>query len=208
MSTLLAVKPYDPVFDGQRHYRTLLQATARPGTIGQLDDISLELPPQLNRATALIALALFSSDVSYFIECGEEPPAHFIGAETGARRVEAEHADFLILPDANRLDALQQARTGILTYPDLGATAIVQVAAISPAPMPGALRLRLIGPGIEVEAEVFVLGADERLFDLLRERNAEFPMGIDAFLTCDSLSAGPCVLALPRTTQVAWERVQ
>jgi alpha-D-ribose 1-methylphosphonate 5-triphosphate synthase subunit PhnH len=106
------------------------------------------------------------------------------------------------------LDALDHARTGTLTYPDLGATAIVQVEAISPAPLAGAARLRLTGPGIEDEAEVFVLGASDRLFDLLHERNAEFPMGVDVFFTCDSLSAGPCVLALPRTTQVAWERVQ
>lgn len=208
MSALSAAKPYDPVFDGQKHYRALLQATARPGTIGQLFDIPLELPPQLSRATALVVLALFSSDVSYFIECGEETSADFIAAETGARRVEAEQADFLILPDAKRLEGLERARTGTLTYPDLGATGIVQVTAISPAPMPGALRLRLTGPGIEDEAEVFVLGADERIFPLLRERNAEFPMGVDVFFTCDSLSAGPCVLALPRTTQTAWERVQ
>jgi alpha-D-ribose 1-methylphosphonate 5-triphosphate synthase subunit PhnH len=153
-------------------------------------------------------LGLFSSDVSYYIERGEESSAQLIEDETGARRVEAEQADFLILPDANRLDALEHARVGMLTYPDLGATVIVQVAALSPAPLLGALKLRLTGPGIEDEIEVFVLGPDGRLFDLLRERNAEFPMGIDVFFTCDSLSAGPCVLALPRTTQAAWERVQ
>jgi phosphonate C-P lyase system protein PhnH len=208
MSTVPAVKSYDQVIDGQRHYRTLLQATARPGTIGQLDDISLEVPPQLSRATALVVLALFSSDVSYLLECAAAASAHFIETETGAKPNEAEHADFLILPEANRLDSLERARAGTLTYPDLGATAIVQVAAISPAPMPGALRLRLTGPGIEDEVEVFVLGAGEPLFRLFRERNAEFPMGIDAFFTCDSLSAGPCVLALPRTTRVEWERVQ
>jgi alpha-D-ribose 1-methylphosphonate 5-triphosphate synthase subunit PhnH len=54
---------------------------------------------------------------------------------------------------------------------------------------------------------VFVLGAPEALLESLREQNGEFPLGIDAYLTCDSLSAGPCVLALPRTTQVHWERV-
>ena len=208
MSTLPAVKLYDQVFDGQKHYRTLLQATARPGTIGQLDDIFLEIPPQLSRATTLVVLALFSSDVSYFIECGEESSSHLIEAETRARRVEAGQADFLILPDANRLSALETARAGTLAYPDMGATAIIQVTAISPAPITGALRLRLTGPGIEDEAEVFVLGAGGQLFDLLRELNAEFPMGIDTFFTCNSLSAGPCVLALPRTTQVVWERIQ
>lgn len=208
MSTLAAVRPYDEVFDGQRHYRSLLQATARPGTIAQLDGISLELPPQLNLASALVILALFSGDITYYLDRAEAPSIEFIERETSARRAEAPDADFVILSDANRLDPMASARTGSLPYPDLGATAIVQVAAISPAPIPGALRLRLTGPGIESEAEVFVLGAGDQFFALRRELNAEFPVGIDVFFTCDSLSAGPCVLALPRTTQVEWERVQ
>src|SRR5215475_13659131 len=99
MSSLPVVKAYDSVFDGQKHYRTLLQATARPGTIGQFDEASLGVPPQLSRATALVVLALFSSDVSYFIECGEESSAQWIEAEAGARGGEVEQADFLILPD-------------------------------------------------------------------------------------------------------------
>ena len=84
---------------------------------------------------------------------------------------------------------------------------MAQVEAISPAPMPGCLRLRLTGPGIEVETVVFVLGASEAFFETRRQRNVEFPMGLDIFLTCDSLSAGPCVLSLPRTTRVEWERI-
>lgn len=208
MSTLAATKPYDQVFDGQRHYRALLQATARPGTIAQLDDISLEIPPQLNRASALLVLALFSGDITYYLDRAEASSLEFIKSETSARTSEAADADFVILPDASRLDPIASARTGSLPYPDLGATAIVQVAAISPAPISGALRLRLTGPGIENEAEVFVLGADDQFFALRRELNAEFPVGIDVFFTCDSLSAGPCVLGLPRTTQVQWEHVQ
>ena len=208
MSTLAQVRPYDQVFDGQRHYRSLLQATARPGTIAQLDGISLEVPPQLNQASALVMLALFSGDVTYYMDHADASSAEFIGRETSARHAEAVNADFLILPDASRLDALASARTGTLPYPDLGATAIVQVAAISPAPLSGALRLRLTGPGIESEAEVFVLGPGDRFFELRRELNAEFPVGIDVFITCDSISAGPCVLALPRTTQVEWEHLQ
>ena len=59
MSTALAARPYDQIFDAQKHYRALLQATARPGTIAQLNDAALDAPSQLNRATALIALALW-----------------------------------------------------------------------------------------------------------------------------------------------------
>lgn len=207
MSALASVKPYDDIFDGQKHYRTLLQCTARPGTIGQLDDVELDVPPYLNRATALIVLALFTGDISFCLERGDERAMSFIQRETAATAETADRADFLILHDANLLAEISEVRVGSLSYPDMGATAIVQVEAISPAPLPGCLRLRLTGPGIEVETVVFVLGASESFFETRRELNAEFPMGLDVYLTCDSLSAGPCVLALPRTTCVDWERI-
>jgi alpha-D-ribose 1-methylphosphonate 5-triphosphate synthase subunit PhnH len=207
MSTLAAVKPYDQVLDGQKHYRTLLQATARPGSIGQLDDVALDVPPPMNHATALICLALMSGDSSFHMDQGESSPRDFIRRETSAREAEPAHGDFIIVAAAHRLDAIRQAKSGSLLYPEQGATVIFQVAAISPAPIEGGLRLLLTGPGIETETEVYLLGASGQLFDVLRERNAEFPMGIDVFFTCDSLSAGPCVLALPRTTQVRWEQI-
>jgi alpha-D-ribose 1-methylphosphonate 5-triphosphate synthase subunit PhnH len=206
MSALLEVKPYNQIFDGQKHYRTLLQCTARPGTIGQLDDAILEVPATLNRATALLAMALFSGDISYCLGEDDAAVANFLLRETAAKATDVEKADFLILTGRN-LEPLKLARQGSLSFPDLGATVVFQVAALSPAPLAGSLRLTLTGPGIESETVVYVLGAPESIFETLRERNSEYPMGVDSFLTCDSLSAGPCVMALPRTTRVHWERV-
>lgn len=206
MSTHAAVAPYDPVFDAQKHYRALLQCTARPGSIGQLDDVGLDIPAQLNRASALLALTLLSADTTFYLAEGQESAAEFLRRETLARPATAEQADFLFLADATRTEAIDRARAGVLTFPEQGATVVLQVTGLSPAPMPGALRLTLTGPGIETQAVVFVSGASESLFEVLQRRNAEFPMGIDTYLTCDSLSAGPCVLALPRTTRIAWER--
>jgi alpha-D-ribose 1-methylphosphonate 5-triphosphate synthase subunit PhnH len=207
MSTLSIAQPYDVVFDAQKHYRALLQCTARPGAIGQLDDVLLEVPQQLTRATMLIALTLFSSDTTFSLTHDEGRVADFLSRETSAKVATPDQADFLILADAGQVGAIRQARQGALAYPDQGATLIVQVEAISPAPVTGGLRLTLTGPGIETEAVVFVFGVTEELFEILRERNAEFPMGVDTYLTCNSLSMGPCVLALPRTTRVLWERV-
>lgn len=207
MSAVAVLKPYDQIFDGQKHYRTLLQCAARPGTIGQLDDAVLDVPPQLNRASALIAMTLLSADSSFYLAAGEEPAMQFLSHETLARPVAAEQADFLFLGDASRLEEIDRARLGSLVYPEQGATVVLQVMALSPAPMAGGLRLTLTGPGIETETVAFVLGAPGALFETLKRRNVEFPMGIDLFLTCDSLSAGPCALALPRTTRVQWEQV-
>ena len=174
------------------------------GPSAQLDDVVLDVPPQLNRATALLALALFSGDISFYLDPVEESGRQFLRRETAAKPASAEQADFLFLTDGNRLEEIRRARLGSLSYPDLGATVVLQVTAHLPAPTPGSLRLTLTGPGIETETVVYVLGAPEAFFEALRERNAEFPLGIDSFLTCDSLSAGPCVLALPRTTRAHW----
>jgi alpha-D-ribose 1-methylphosphonate 5-triphosphate synthase subunit PhnH len=212
MSTLA---PYNDIFDAQRHYRTLLDCTARPGTIGQLDDVQLDVPPQYSRATALIALTLFGSDTTYCLiqnpaQAAAQPAetdCSILRGWTAARPASVAEAEFLILFDPAQLEALEDVRVGTLPYPETSATVIAQVEAISPAPMPGALRLRLTGPGIETENDVFVAGVSESFFATRRELNAEFPVGIDVFLTCDSLSAGPCVLGLPRTTLVDWQRI-
>lgn len=207
MSAPTTLATYDPVFDAQKHYRALLQCTARPGTIGQFDDAGLEVAPQLNRASAFLAMTLLSADTTFYIAEGQESAIEFLRRETLACPVAAEHADFLFLPNPARIQDVDRARTGTLTFPEQGSTIVVQVEALSPAPMPGALCLTLTGPGIETQAEVFVSGAAEALFETLKKRNAEFPLGIDAYLTCDSLSAGPCVLALPRTTRLTWSKV-
>jgi alpha-D-ribose 1-methylphosphonate 5-triphosphate synthase subunit PhnH len=215
MSALVAAKLYDEVFDGQKHYRTLLDCTARPGTIGQLDDVLLDVPPHYNHATALIVLGLFGGDTTYYLgHDGDQPSAQqrgdecdFVRRNTGAKPAPASQADFLLLFKSNLLEKLDDVRVGSLPFPDMGATAVVQVEGVSPAPMPGSLRLKLTGPGIESETVVFVMGVPESFFEKRRELNVELPMGLDVFLTCDSLSAGPCVLALPRTTRVDWERI-
>jgi alpha-D-ribose 1-methylphosphonate 5-triphosphate synthase subunit PhnH len=204
VSALAAVKPYDETFDAQKHYRTLLDCTARPGTIGQLDDVQLQLPPQYNHATALIALALFGADTTYYHP--SDADCSFLRMKTGAKASSVEQADFVILFDSEQLVHLD-VRSGTLSYPETGSTVIAQVEGISTAPMPGSLRLRLTGPGIETETVVFVSGASEAFFDFRRDLNFEFPIGVDMFLTCDSLSMGPCVLALPRTTRIDWERI-
>jgi alpha-D-ribose 1-methylphosphonate 5-triphosphate synthase subunit PhnH len=214
MSAQVTAKPYDEIFDGQKHYRTLLDCTARPGSIGQLDDVLLDAPPHYNHATALIVLGLFGGDTTYYLGHDDQRSAQQLDAEcdfirlnTGAKSVPASQADFLLLFKSNLLEKLNDVRVGSLPFPDMGATAVVQVEGISPAPMPGSLRLKLTGPGIESETVVFVTGAPESFFEKRRELNAEFPMGLDVFLTCYSLSAGSCILALPRTTRVDWERI-
>jgi phosphonate C-P lyase system protein PhnH len=204
MSTLVTVQPYNQIFDGQKHYRTLLQCTARPGTIGQLDDALLNLPSQLNRATALLALALFSGDISYYLDENQAQAANFIRSETAAKPISAEQADFLILTDGNRLEGLQQAKPGTLSFPDQGATVVLQVSAISPAPLadssaPDADRA---GNRIGSRGVTYWALCEDVLCRLCGSAMRSFRWAWIVFLTCDSLSVGSV-----RTTRVQWERI-
>ncbi len=203
----MSIRSYDAVFDSQKHYRVLLNCTARPGTIGMLDDVSLDAAPGLSHAAALVMLALFNSDVGFFIHLGKAA-AGFVRRETQAYAVPAPEAEFLLLEDgAGAIDAIKAAKIGSLEFPETGATVIIQVASVSPAALNNGLKLTLTGPGIETEATVFVAGMSSTLLEAVAARNREFPLGIDLILACDSLSAGPCVLSLPRTTNVHWEPV-
>jgi alpha-D-ribose 1-methylphosphonate 5-triphosphate synthase subunit PhnH len=213
MSAATAIGPYDPVFDGQKHYRALLNCTARPGTIGLLDDVQLEFPAGLSHAMVLVGLTLFSSDVSFYLQPGHLQPgdkavADFLRRQTQAFEASPSQADFLLLDgedDGPAVEALKLAKRGSLDFPETGATAILEVASVSPAPLGDGLRLMLAGPGIESEATVFVAGLSQAFLEVHSVCNREFPAGIDLILACDSLSAGPCVLSLPRTTKVRWE---
>jgi alpha-D-ribose 1-methylphosphonate 5-triphosphate synthase subunit PhnH len=202
---------YDPAFDAQRHYRVLLNCTARPGSIGLLEGGQLDPVAGLNQATVMIALMLFSGDVSFYLRADAAAAINSLRRQTQAVEARAAQADFLLLDSKDVTDAvsaLKIARLGELAFPEMGATVILAVDAISPAPLSDCLRLTLSGPGIETESSVFVAGISQEFLDILQSRNREFPTGIDVFLTCESFSAGPCVLALPRTTRVHWEIVQ
>ena len=67
MSVPTTIQRYDPIYDAQRHFRALLDCTARPGTIGLLEDVGVDVPPGIRRASALIALTLFGADTTFCI---------------------------------------------------------------------------------------------------------------------------------------------
>jgi len=203
-------RSYDPVFDAQRHYRVLLNCTARPGSIGLLNEVEVEKPADLSQSATLIALMLFSSDVSFFLGRDASLAVGYLVRQTQAVEASVEEADFVFVHGRDTEDAvaaLRSAKAGELVFPETGATVLLEVEAISPAPLSNCLRLTLSGPGIETESIVYVAGLAPEFLEALQSRNCEFPTGVDVYMTCDSVAAGPCVLSLPRTTKVSWGTV-
>src|ERR1700761_9643322 len=121
MST--ATNSYDPVFDSQKHYRVLLNCTARPGSIGLLSEVEVEKPTALSQSATLIALMLFSSDVSFFVEHDASSTASYLARQTRAMEAPVTEADFIFVhgrDPKNAVAALRSAKAGELAFPETG----------------------------------------------------------------------------------------
>src|SRR5262245_53864063 len=164
---------YDEVFHAQRHFRSLLDSLARPGTINDLAPVPCAPPDGLHTATALVAFALMNADVSFHVVNKAPPVAEYLTANTGAHASRVEAAAFVIADGHEPPAALEGASCGTLAYPDTSATLILQVDALSPSALANSIRLTLQGPGIDGRAQLFVRPLNVDLLLALQARNAE-----------------------------------
>jgi alpha-D-ribose 1-methylphosphonate 5-triphosphate synthase subunit PhnH len=198
---------YDEVFDAQKHFRSILDSLARPGQIQPLDPVGLSPPSGLNHASVLLGLALLDADVNFHVIHDEHGESEYLAANTRAVSTSLARADFLFAHGADSPEILESADCGSLTYPDTSASLILEVDAVSAEPFSGVLRLQFEGPGVNGTAVLFVRGLSPDLLLALLARNAEFPMGIDTVLTSVDASGTPCIVGIPRTARISWERL-
>jgi alpha-D-ribose 1-methylphosphonate 5-triphosphate synthase subunit PhnH len=196
---------YDEVFDAQKHFRSMLDCMARPGKINRLEPADLTPPAGLNRASVLVAFAVLDANTTFHVVNMDRGEGAYLAANTNSVRTGAEDATFLFANGSEPPETLESANCGTLTYPDTAATLVLQVETAARTPLSGGLRLTLEGPGINGQCTLFVRGLNPDLLLALEARNAEFPMGLDAFLTFSDADGTPSVTALPRTTKVNWE---
>lgn len=192
---------YDEIFDAQRHFRTLLDSMSRPGKINRFAPLALTPPDDLPRATAYVAFALLNADVAAHTVGYAASAESYFRANTQCRLESASLADFIFMSGEGEVAAINEAKVGIPTYPETGATVVLAVNHIGKSSSTGGVQLILEGPGIETREILFVTGLRAELLAALKAKNAEFPLGIDAVL----VSADECVICLPRTTRVTWE---
>jgi alpha-D-ribose 1-methylphosphonate 5-triphosphate synthase subunit PhnH len=198
---------YDPVFDAQEHYRLLLDAMARPGTLNVLPRLPLTPPPGLSAAAALIGFALLDANVSFHVEGDDAAVTRYLVVNTSATPGELIQADFVFAGGMTSPALVGVIKKGTLAYPDEGATLVIDVEALAgeaAALRAPALALTLRGPGVAGEKTFFVGGLSAPLLDALRECNAEFPLGIDLILS----DPGHRIACIPRTSEVRWTFVE
>jgi len=196
---------YDTVFDSVRHFRTILDGMARPGTIGGLDPVALDPPAGLSVAGACVALALLSGDVSFHAARMDDGESAYLSANTLARSADVGEADFVFLSGRASRSVIDAARQGNPLYPETGPTAVIDVGLVSRTPIEGGLRITVEGPGVDGRAVFFAAKLGSELLEALKDRNAEFPLGVDAILTGVNGEGAPAVACLPRTAKATWE---
>jgi alpha-D-ribose 1-methylphosphonate 5-triphosphate synthase subunit PhnH len=177
----------------QRDFTILLDALARPGTVGRLE-VPAPVPPA---ALAAAGLADVEVPMCVLASAGEgEAWAGALHAATGAPRAAAAVARTVVAlrpVEPAEIDALPR---GDVFDPELGARLFAAVDRL----VAGAdeVTLRLSGPGVPDERVLGVAGLPAAVFDALARANSGFPLGVDTFL----VAADGSVAGLPRTTRL------
>jgi alpha-D-ribose 1-methylphosphonate 5-triphosphate synthase subunit PhnH len=187
----------DPVHDSQRLFRGLLTALAHPGravTLASANEGSgaPEGPRPLDPATTAAALTLLDGDTPLWIDwIADTPPLRaYLQFHCGCPIVErSQMAAFALVTDPANMPRLALFAQGSDQYPDRAATLLLQVPALEGGP-----AVTLSGPGIRDTTEIAPAGLPEWFWNDWRLNAAQFPLGVDIFLTC-----GAAVIGLPRS---------
>ena len=193
---------YDEVFDSQCHFRSILDSMARPGKINELKRLGFEPPQKLLSATTAVCLSLLNQDVTFYMARGNPASEEFLKVNTGSQSVDLEEADFLIVDQDESPDLVRLVKEGILTYPEQGATIILQTKGFADEQADGFQGIRLEGPGIDGVMELHVRGLGSEWIEALRAKNSEFPLGVDVILASDSEPGEPKVACIPRSSRL------
>jgi alpha-D-ribose 1-methylphosphonate 5-triphosphate synthase subunit PhnH len=181
----------DPVHDSQRIFRALLRALAQPGSRVALGQ-GIEGPLPLDPATAAAALTLADYDTPVWIDWIADTPQlrSYLKFHCGCPIVErSQEAAFAVVSDPANMPRLALFAQGIDQYPDRSATLLLQVPDLEQGP-----GVTLSGPGIRETVRIAPAGLPDWFWNDWRLNAAQYPLGVDIFLTC-----GEAVIGLPRS---------
>ena len=182
----------DPVSQSQLVFRRLLDAMARPGTVETVT-LDIEGPETLDLAATAIALALVDFETPLYLSpaLSNEADETYLKFHCGTRIVtETKDAAFAILDGAPEDPGA--FNTGTEEYPELGATLIIQVEALTASG-----PLTLTGPGIKDSATLGLPDVPVSFWQARTKLQRYFPRGIDLVFV-----SGAEMVAVPRTTNV------
>ena len=194
---------YDHVHQAQEHFRLILSAMANPGKIN-LVEASIDPIGNINKAAAIVGLALLNQDVTFHIQSVSTSLRAYFTLNTASLPATAEKADFLFLNgDISVLNAIKSAKVGDPEYPETGAFLIIDSTFISESPIARSLEMVLKGPGVKGTKKVYLSGVHPAILDQILIKNAEYPLGVDSIFTDYKGN----ILCVPRTNQFQYKKL-
>lgn len=194
--------PSDPIFApttlaSQSVFRVVLDAMARPGTVGVLPEPTHSVPAALDSATGAVVTCLFDHDTNIWLGDGVAciDVYEYLKLHCSCPVVKSGlTADFAALNAAGGVPGLAQFNPGTDAYPDRSTTLIIQVPDIDSGP-----SIMLTGPGVRpgTKASLTVAGMPDYFWQERRDQQEIFPCGVDLIFIC-----GHRLVALPRSTEI------
>ena len=183
---------FNEVFDGQKVFRSILDAMAMPGKIVDIHNEADKMWGTYKGFLA-IAMTLIDNQVSFNV-CRDKELEEEIQTLTLSNIESTEKADFIFVTHKEEIPRIfEEAKSGTLSDPHKGATLIVKVEDIFDH------QISIQGPGVE---GIKVMDVPLMVTEILKKRDAmeyEYPRGIDLiFMTPTSR-----VFCLPRL--ISWE---
>lgn len=200
--TLVREPLYDEVHHSQSHFRELLDSMARPGKVNTLEELNVSPPAGVLKSTAYVCLALLNRDVSYYHSNGSNAIEEYLRINTGCTYAELEEADFIVAKGSDMPEMVEFAKEGILTYPETGASLILEVDHVSEEEISPAIKLGLSGPGVDGKRIIWVAGWQCSWVQSLNEKNCEYPLGVDTILSFETPRGEARICCIPRSTKI------
>jgi alpha-D-ribose 1-methylphosphonate 5-triphosphate synthase subunit PhnH len=188
----------DPVRSAQATFRTILEATSRPGTIHAIA-ADVAPPAPLSPAIGAIALTLCDHDTPVWLDAAlraSQDVAAWLQFHCGAKVVDDPSvASFAFAAEAAKLPSFDCFNLGSADYPDRSTTIVLRVDMFRSGP-----ALMLQGPGIRNRQAFRADPLPRDIAARLAGNRALFPRGIDLILASTNE-----VAALPRSVRLVEE---
>lgn len=184
----------DPVFDGQKVFRTALTAMSRPGMIMEIP-VRPPAPEPLHPAAVALALTLCDLDTPLWLDqaLDVDPIRDYLAFQCGSRFTQRpDRAAFALIGRGESLSGLSEFSQGEPAYPDRSTTLIIQVQAFGR----GQSR-EFSGPGIKGRVRFSVEGLHPSFWSDFARNHDRFPLGVDCILASPAEICG-----LPRTAKI------
>ncbi|MDR3155095.1 MAG: phosphonate C-P lyase system protein PhnH [Deltaproteobacteria bacterium] len=178
-------------YGSQRVFRAALAALASPAEAVEADFAGLfAAPPPLDPAAAALALTLCDQSCGLWLSPSLAHAGRYFAFHAGARPSGLREASFAVAASPAEAPRLSELNPGTECRPELSATLIVCGALDGDGP-----ALSAAGPGIRGPRILSGHGLPPGFVEEWRLARAQYPLGIDVFLTGRGR-----LLGLPRTT--------